>query len=78
MSREFRIEVERFISVEKRCNGAGLIMTKLAETTLASIALSVFVTNLFAIPINNFFLLFLAESEDGADSCHFIIFDEAA
>ena len=73
-----RIEVERFFSVEKRCNGAGLIMTKLAETTLASIALSVFVTNLFAIPISNFFLLFLAESEDGADSCHFIIFDDAA
>ena len=73
-----RIEVERFFSVDKRCNGAGLIMTKLSETTLASIALSVFVTNLFAIPIGNFFVLFLAESEDGTDSSHFIEFDGAA
>lgn len=72
-----RIEVERFFSVDKRCNGAGLIMTKLAETTLASIALSVFVTNLFAIPIGNIFLLYLMESEDGVDSYHFIKFDDA-
>ncbi|EFE90296.1 hypothetical protein GCWU000341_03001, partial [Oribacterium sp. oral taxon 078 str. F0262] len=43
-----RIEVERFFSLDKRCNGAGLIMTRLEETTLSSIALSVFVTNLFA------------------------------
>ena len=40
-----RIEVERFFSVSKRCYGAGLIMTKLEETTLASIALSVLVAN---------------------------------
>ncbi len=44
-----RIEVGRFFSTGKRCNGAGLIMTKLDGTTLSSIALSVLVTNLFAV-----------------------------
>ena len=42
-----RIEVERFFSVDKRKFGAGLIMTKLEETTLGSIMLSIFVANLF-------------------------------
>ncbi len=42
-----RIEVERFFSLEKRCNGAGLIMTRLGHTSLAAIALSVWVTNMF-------------------------------
>ena len=41
-----RIEVERFFSLAKRRSGAGLIRTKLSETTLASIALSVLVANL--------------------------------
>ena len=44
-----RIEVERTFSLSKRCYGLGLIRTKLEETTLTSIALSVFVTNLFKI-----------------------------
>ena len=44
-----RIEVERAFSLSKRCYGMGLIRTKLEETTLTSIALSVFVTNLFKI-----------------------------
>ena len=42
-----RIEVERFFSLDKRCNCAGLIMTKLSDTTLNTIALTVLVTNLF-------------------------------
>ncbi len=42
-----RIEVERAFSLSKRCYGMGLIRTNLDETTLTSIALSVFVTNLF-------------------------------
>lgn len=42
-----RIEVERAFSLSKRCYGLGLIRTKLEETTLSAIALSVFVTNLF-------------------------------
>ena len=72
-----RIEVERFFSLDKRCSGAGLIMTRLSGTTLSSIALSVFVTNLFAIPAGNIFLLYFAESESGSDSCHFIEFEAA-
>jgi hypothetical protein len=44
-----RIEVERTFSLSKRYYGLGLIRTKLEETTLTSIALSVFVTNLFKI-----------------------------
>ncbi len=44
-----RIEVERTFSLSIRCYGMGLIKTKLEETTRATIALSVFVTNLFKI-----------------------------
>lgn len=44
-----RIEVERSFSLSKRCYGMDLIRTKLYDTTLTSIALSVFVTNLFKI-----------------------------
>lgn len=42
-----RIEVERAFSLDKRCYGMGLITTKLEETQLTSIALSVIVSNLF-------------------------------
>lgn len=56
-----RIEVERFFSTGKRCNGAGLIMTKLEETTLSSIALSVLVTNLFAVDLSGIFLLYFSD-----------------
>ena len=44
-----RIEVERTLSLIKRCYGMSCITTKLEETQLTSIALSVFVTNLFRI-----------------------------
>ena len=44
-----RIEVERTFSVSKRCYGMDCITTRLKETQLTSIALSVFVTNLFKI-----------------------------
>lgn len=54
-----RIEVERSFSLSKRCYGMGLIKTKLYETTLSSIALSVFVTNLFKIQSQILFTLFL-------------------
>lgn len=53
-----RIEVERAFSLSKRCYGMGLIRTKLEETTLTSIALSVFVTNLFKIQKRILFALF--------------------
>lgn len=42
-----RIEVERAFSLDKRCYGMGCITTKLKEIQLTSIALSVFVSNLF-------------------------------
>lgn len=54
-----RIEVERAFSLSKRCYGMGLIRTKIEETTLTSIALSVFVTNLFKIQARILFALFL-------------------
>lgn len=44
-----RIEVERSFSLGKRCYGMSCITTKLEETQLTSIALSVFVMNLFKI-----------------------------
>lgn len=52
-----RIEVERSFSLSKRCYGLGLIRTKLYDTTLTSIALSVFVTNLFKIQARILFVL---------------------
>ena len=41
--------MEREFSFEKRCYGLGKLVTKLEETQLTSIALSVFVANLFKI-----------------------------
>lgn len=67
-----RIEVERFFSTEKRCNGAGLIMTKLEETTLSSIALSILVTNLFAVDLSGIFLLYFSEHVIGEKNEHYI------
>ncbi|MFR1374690.1 MAG: transposase [Eisenbergiella massiliensis] len=44
-----RIEVERYFSRSRRCYGMGGIVIKLEEIQLTSIALSVFVSNLFKI-----------------------------
>ena len=52
-----RIEVERAFSLSKRCYGMDLIRTKLYDTSLTSIALSVFVTNLFKIQSRILFAL---------------------
>jgi len=46
-----RIEVERAFSLAKRCYNLGLIRTKLEETTLTSISLSIFVMNLFKVSL---------------------------
>ena len=46
-----RIEVERAFSLAKRCYNLGLIKTKLEETTLTSISLSIFVMNLFKVSL---------------------------
>ena len=56
-----RIEVERFFSAEKRVSGGALITVRLKETTLAAIALAVFVTNLFAVPTGTIFLFYFME-----------------
>ena len=72
-----RIEVERFFSVGKRKFGAGLIMARLSETTLGSIALSILVANLFETDFGPLFLFYLADSPDGEMSCHLIEFEEA-
>ena len=73
-----RIEVERFFSTGKRCNGAGLIMTKLGETTLSSIALSVLVTNLFAVDFSGFFLLYFLDDISIEKREHYIIIEDIA
>jgi hypothetical protein len=49
-----RIEVEREFSLSKRCYGLGLLKTKLEETTMSAISLSIFVTNLFKISLRSF------------------------
>ena len=71
-----RIEVERFFSLDKRCNGAGLITTKLEETTLHSVAMSVFVTNLFALAVPDFFVLYFWDGIMVLEYDQFILIDE--
>ncbi len=44
-----RVEVERSVSLAKRCYGLGRIMTKLNVTTRSSIALSILVMNVARI-----------------------------
>jgi IS5 family transposase len=58
-----RIEVERIFSLSKRCYGMSYITTKLEETQLSSIVLSVFMMNLFKIQkriLCTLFYLFLS------------------
>ena len=73
-----RIEVERFFSRDKRCSGAGLVMTKLSKTTLGSIALLVLVANLFDASLS-FFAFYFAEAVDGVPAVHLMeVLDDAA
>lgn len=72
-----RIEVERFFSMEKRCFGAGLIMTKLGCTTLNSIALSVIVTNLFVRMKGGFFSLYFFHCDKRYEECQFFFLESA-
>lgn len=69
-----RNEVERFFSREKRTCGAELIVTKLAETTLSSIALSVLVANLFGIPFGPFFIIFLRTGQNTGEKYRILMF----
>ncbi|MBP5509913.1 MAG: IS5 family transposase [Kiritimatiellae bacterium] len=73
-----RIEVERFFSRDKRCFGAGLIMTKLSNTTLGSIALSVLVANLFGAGLP-FFVFYIVDAPEGCASFDLVeVEDDAA
>ena len=71
-----RIEVERFFSRDKRTCGAALIVTRLEQTSLASIALSVFVANLFGVPAVGFFALYFLELPEAPGKWHFCEFSE--
>ena len=73
-----RIEVERFFSAEKRVSGGGLITVRLKETTLAAIALSVFVTNLFAVPTGTIFLLYFMEPRESLSGSFYFELQDAA
>ena len=73
-----RIEVERFFSLDKRCNGAGLIMTKLSDTTLNTIALTVLITNLFATTAKTFFVLYFMDCANGLEQHYFMEIDPSA
>ena len=70
-----RIGVERFFSLGKRCNGMGLITTRLEETSVTVISLSVLVTNLFRHPdVLSFFAIYLSNETD-TQECYFALFD---
>lgn len=71
-----RSEIERFFSLDKRCNGAGLITAKLEGTTLTMIALTILVTNLFMVPVEHFFVLYFGESYNGHFEQHYIEFED--
>ena len=70
-----RIGVERFFSLGKRCNGMGLITTRLEETSVTVISLSVLVTNLFRHPDALFFFAFYLTNETDTPDCYFALFD---
>ena len=73
-----RSEVERFFSLDKRCNGAGLIKMKLEETALNTIALTVLVTNLFATPVATFFIAYFMDAANQLESVHYLEIEPAA
>ena len=51
-------------------------MTKLEETTLSSIAMSVLVTNLFAVDLSGIFLLYFLDNISNEKTEHYIIIDD--
>ena len=73
-----RNEVERFFSLDKRCNGAGLIKMKLEETALNTIALTVLVTNLFATPVAVFFVVYFMDAPNQLESIHYLEIEPVA
>lgn len=73
-----RIEVERFFSRDKHSFGAGLIMTKLDNTTLVSIALSILAANIFETDTGNFFVLYLRDMPDRYGKQYLMEFEPVA
>ena len=73
-----RIEVERFFSRDKHSFGAGLIVTKLEETSLTSIALSVLAANIFAAETSSFFVIYFSDEPDDYGEMYFMEFEPAA
>ncbi len=72
------VEVECFFCHDKRYFGAGLIMTKLSNTTLGSIALAVLVENLFGAGLS-FFVFCFVDAPDGCASFELMeVQDDAA
>ena len=73
-----RNEVERFFSREKRTCGAALIVTKLSCTTLASIALSVLIANMFGVPLAGgaFFIVYFLDGPENVPEWHFCEFSD--
>ena len=72
-----RIEVERFFSRDKRSFGAGLIMTKLEETSLTSIALSALAANIFVADTSDFFVCYLDDQPDEYGNRYMMDFEPA-
>lgn len=72
-----RIEIERFFSLGKRCNGMGLIMTRRSETVRFSVDLSVLSTNLFGkqSPVFQKFY-FCSQEFDSETSRFYVIFQD--
>ena len=50
-----RIEVERVFSLDKHCYGAGLIILSSRRRRCLPFSMSVFVGNLFSVPVGSFF-----------------------
>ena len=73
-----RIEVERFFGREKHSFGAGLIVTKLKETSLSSIALSVLAANIFAPGTFSFVALYFCDIPEDYGKTYFVEFEPAA
>ena len=68
-------KIERFFSLGKRCNGMGLITTRLEETSVTVISLSILVTNLFRHTDAIYFFVFYLTNETDEPERYFALFD---
>lgn len=51
-------------------------MAKLEETILSSIAMSILVTNLFAVELHGFFVLYFMPNASGQKKEHYIVIED--